>query len=139
VAPGTPGAVPQFSEEEKEEIIVSVVDYLLELTDERVKFERAPFDHPEIFVPLDGTAPENGAFETVAGNREGFLANLAGVCADNTSTPFPGATDPCFRQVPAVGQGGNMTPLPNFLNIASGPRLVGAAAFCDPVDNHYCH
>jgi hypothetical protein len=24
-----------------------------------VKYEKAPFDRPEIFVPIDGTAPEN--------------------------------------------------------------------------------
>ena len=39
-----------------------MVDFLLELTDERVKFQRAPFDQVEIFVPLDGTAPDNGSW-----------------------------------------------------------------------------
>jgi cytochrome c peroxidase len=138
VDPGT--GVPQFSAAEKEEIIVSVVDFLLELTDERVKFERAPFDHPEIFVPLDGTAPTNGTFSTVMGNREGFLANLAGTCIDSsTAAPFPLATSPCFLQVEAVGEGGRGGALQNFLGISSGPRLVGAAAFCGVVSNHYCH
>jgi cytochrome c peroxidase len=28
-----------------------VIDFLLALTDDRVRFERAPFDHPELFVP----------------------------------------------------------------------------------------
>jgi cytochrome c peroxidase len=28
-----------------------IVDFLLALTDERVRWERAPFDHPELFVP----------------------------------------------------------------------------------------
>jgi len=142
VAPGTAGAVPMFTAAQKEEIIVAVVDFLLELTDERVKFERAPFDHPEIFVPLDATAPENGVLATVPGNREGFLANtnLAVACTDSTtSAPFAGATTACFRQVPAVGMGGNAAPLSNFLGIQSQPRLVGPAAFCDTVNNHYCH
>jgi len=136
------GGVPQFSDAEKEEIIVSVVDFLLELTDERVKFERAPFDHPEIFVPLDATAPENGAFFTVPGNREGFLANLMGVCSDSGGGAFPGATAPCFRQISAVGEGGNMTPLQNFLGVKSAPRRVGMDAICSPDDaqfSHYCH
>jgi len=139
VAPDTPGAVPQFSDAEKEEIIVAVVDFLLELTDERVKFERAPFDHPEIFVPLDATAPENGTFATTPGNREGFLANLDGVCSDSRGASQPDATTACFRQVDAVGQGGNAAPLPNLLGISSGRRLVGAAATCSTVDSHYCH
>jgi cytochrome c peroxidase len=130
---------PQFTAAEKEEIIVSVVDFLLELTDERVAFERAPFDHPEVFVPLDGTAPENGVLATVPGNREGLLANMAGVCTDSaTGLPFPGATAPCFKQSPAVGAGGNAVELPNFLDIASEPRLVGADADCLVVNNHYC-
>jgi hypothetical protein len=140
VAPGTAGAVPMLTAAEKEEIIVSVVDFLLELTGERVKFERAPFDHPEVFVPLDATAPENGVLLTVTGNREGLLANTAGVCTDSTTgLPFAGATSACFRQVPAVGAGGNPAPLPPVLGITSGPRLVGAAASCDTVNNHYCH
>lgn len=134
------GAVPMFTPEQKEEIIVSVVDFLLELTDERVKFERAPFDHPEIFVPLDATAPENGTLATVAGNREGLLENLDGVCTDSsTGLPFDGATAACFRQVPAVGAGGNAAPLPAMLGVSSGPRLVGDDAYCAEVNNHYCH
>jgi hypothetical protein len=107
-----------------------------------VRFERAPFDHPEVFVPLDATAPENGTLVTVAGNREGLLANSnpAVVCTDSTTgLPFAGATSACFRQVPAVGASGNATTLPNFLGISSGPRLVGAAANCATVNNHYCH
>jgi hypothetical protein len=103
-----------LTEEEK----VALVDFLLELTDDRVRYERAPFDHPEVFVPLDGTAPENTF------GRSGFLANIA---------------NGMFRQVPAVGAGGSAAPLPNFLGISSGPRLVGAAAFCgDEPNNHYC-
>ena len=139
VIAGTAGAVPLFSPEQKEEIIVSVVDFLLELTDERVAFERAPFDHPEIFVPLDATAPENGVLNGTAGNRPGFLANLGGVCKDSAGNSYPGATAACFRQVLASGQAGIGTKLPNFLNIASGPRLVGPAANCGTVNNHYCH
>jgi cytochrome c peroxidase len=156
VAPGTAGAVPQFSAAEKEEIIVSVVDYLLELTDERVAFERAPFDHPEIIIPVDARASEN-----VAGRGADVLAGTGGytlVGQTNTACTEPlagqsltaGVPDvvlsdggnpgpECFRRIPAVGAGGNPAKLQNFLGITSGPRLVGTAAFCDPVTNHYCH
>ncbi|OFW16727.1 MAG: hypothetical protein A3H27_09470 [Acidobacteria bacterium RIFCSPLOWO2_02_FULL_59_13] len=132
VPPGTLGSVPEFTDAQKEEIIVAVVDFLLELTDERVAFQRAPFDQPEIFVPIDGTAPENGSLAgPVVGGREGFLNNLE-------TAPF--AHDNMFRQVPATGAGGTATKLPNFLGISSGPRLVGAAADCGPAaNNHYCH
>jgi Di-haem cytochrome c peroxidase len=121
------GAVPEFTAAQKEEIKVAVIDFLLELTDERVAFERAPFDHPEIFVPLDGAAPDNTF------GRPGFEALLAGDCGGVTGA------GPCFRQVPAVGQGGIATKLPNFLGITSGPRLIGPAADCEVPDNHYCH
>jgi len=72
----------------------ALVDFLLALTDERVKLEKAPFDHPEIFVPLAQDAPENSS------GRAGFIA------------------DPKFRMVSAVGAGGG-APLGNFLGISS--------------------
>jgi len=108
------GSLPEFTAAQKEEIIVSVVDFLLELTDERVAFERAPFDHPEIIVPIDGTAPENTA-------GRGALLSVPTL----------------FRQVPAVGAGGIAAKLPNFLNITSGPRLLFPACGESPT-NHYC-
>jgi hypothetical protein len=156
VTPDTAGAVPMFTAAQKEEIIVSVVDYLLELTDERVAFERAPFDHPEIFVPIDARASENVAGRgTVAGAAGYTLLGqttractmpLAGRSLTNPTTPSVVLSDggnagpTCFRQVPAVGAGGIPTRLQNFLNIASTPRLVGGAANCGPAaNNHYCH
>lgn len=101
---------PMFTPAQKEAILRAVVDFLLELTDERVAYERAPFDHPEIFVPLDGTAPDN------AFGRPGFLANGL------------------FRQVPAVGMAGNAAALPNFLGVTNNP-----AADCSTEISHYCH
>jgi cytochrome c peroxidase len=47
----------QGAEERQEEL----VDFLLALTDERVRQERAPFDHPQLFIP-------NGHEERIAGN-----------------------------------------------------------------------
>jgi cytochrome c peroxidase len=118
VPPGTVGAVPEFTEEQKEAIKISMIDFLLELTDERVKFERAPFDHPEIFVPLDGRAPENTF------GRPGFLANSAGLNSDRT---LPVGSTAMFLRIPAVGEAGNVVGLPNFLNITSGPRCTPKA------------
>lgn len=36
---------------------VALVSFILALTDHRVKKEAGPFDHPQLFVPVDGTAP----------------------------------------------------------------------------------
>jgi hypothetical protein len=155
VSPDTAGSVPMFTPAQKEEIIVSVVDYLLELTDERVAFERAPFDHPEIFVPIDARASENVAGRGTSAGVGGYTllgqtgaactTPLAGRSLSNPTTPSVVLSDGgnagpvCFKQVPAVGAGGIATKLPNFLNISSGPRLVGADATCASVNNHYCH
>jgi cytochrome c peroxidase len=103
--PDTTQATPEYASQEDAK--VALVKFLLALTDRRVKYEQAPFDHPEIFVPLDGAAPDNGglAGPTPSG-RDGFLNNLA---------------NGMFRQVAAVGSAGGATPLPNFLGIASTP------------------
>jgi len=105
---------PAFTAEEKEHAKNSLIDFLLELTDERVAFERAPFDHPEIFVPKDGKAPMNTF------GRNGFLANLA---------------NGMFQQIPAVGQGGIPTRLSNFLGVVS--RHTTAAEKAAGVVSHY--
>jgi hypothetical protein len=121
--------IPRFTPEQKEQIIQSVVDYLLELTDERVAFERAPFDHPEIFVPLDGRAPDNTF------GRDGLVTRTSGDC-----NSIVGA-GPCFKHVPAVGMSGNAAPLPNFLGVTN-TRPNQAGYNCDPTAgaiSHYCH
>ncbi|MBI5363102.1 MAG: hypothetical protein HZA53_07965 [Planctomycetes bacterium] len=73
----------------------ALVDFLLSLTDARVKFERAPFDHPEIVVPVDGTAPDNTA------GRAALLA------------------DTRFQRIAPVGAAGHVAPLTNFLGVSS--------------------
>lgn len=97
---------PEPATSTPETAAVAVVKFLLSLTDERVKFERAPFDRPEIFVPIDGTAPENTLGR----------ANLVALSAPGTCP-----TGQCFRQLPAVGYTGNAAPVPNFLGISSVP------------------
>jgi cytochrome c peroxidase len=129
-----------LSEEEK----VALVDFLLELTDRRVALEAAPFDHPEAIIPLDGTAPENGSF---GGQpfRDAVVAACSPTLPDGTpASKFGPGTRSClggmFLDIPATGAAGNPGGrIPNFLNISSGPRLVGAAANCAVANNQYCH
>ena len=126
---------------------VALVDYMLELTDDRVALEKAPFDHPQVILPLDGTAPESDG--TV--NRD---VMLGGTC---TASPLLGpGQQACdggmFLNVPAVGAAGLATRIPNFLGIAGAApdalnpgrkRYSGAQAFCETdhgvVDSQYCH
>jgi len=65
--------------------------FLLALTDERVRYQRAPFDHPEIFLPNGHLGNQNRVFDRGDGS----------------------AMD-AFTYVPAVGRNGGR-PLPRFL------------------------
>ncbi|WP_392532977.1 cytochrome-c peroxidase [Nostoc sp. C117] len=77
-----------LTEEEK----ANLVTFLQALTDERVRYEKAPFDHPQLFVPNGHPVNSNSS-----------------VTDDGTGK----ATDN-FLEIPAVGKfGGNGTP--NFL------------------------
>jgi cytochrome c peroxidase len=73
----------------------ALVAFLVALTDERVRFHRAPFDHPSLKVP-------NGHPSPVAG--DGVLYQPGNVQK---------ARD-MFVEIPAVGRFGLTTPLPNF-------------------------
>jgi cytochrome c peroxidase len=68
--------------------------FLLSLTDERVRFERAPFDHPEINVPHGHVGNH---LQATPGNRL-----------------HPDLALDAYEYVPAVGAGGRATPLQPF-------------------------
>ena len=87
-----------------EELRDGLVQFMMALTDARVANEATPFDHPELFVPVTGTAP------VTPGTRDLLLAD---------------ATN--FQQVSAVGSGGRgsvgLPPLGTFLGL--DPRSEG--------------
>jgi len=90
------GAIP--GNPTPEELRDDLVQFLAALTDSRVSNESAPFDHPEIFVPINGKAP------VTPGSRALLLAD---------------ATN--FQQIPAVGSAGRaaqgLPPLGTFLGL----------------------
>ena len=75
---------------------LAVVDFLTSLTDDRVRFLRAPFDHPQLVIP-------NGA----QGSQVSVLADLtiAGQAADATIN------------LAATGRGGQAAALTSFLGV----------------------
>ena len=85
----------------------SLVAFLLSLTDERVKYERAPFDHPQLFL------------------ADGRQALPAGTIDGHARTGVHGASGfgrgERIRELPAVGSGGRTTagmpPLQPFLGL----------------------
>jgi cytochrome c peroxidase len=104
------GVLPIGLLRDNEALTDGLVQFLMTLTDERTRNESAPFDHPEIFVPVSGTAPVS------PGTRAGLMAMT---------------TD--FQQVPAVGFAGRpaqgLPPLGTFLNL--NPRSAALIADTD--------
>jgi hypothetical protein len=81
-----------LSEEEK----TSLVAFLVSLTDERVRFERAPFDHPQLFITNGHPGDQNAVTDDGSGQATTTLIEL-----------------------PAVGRNGTSVPQPNFLGVDS--------------------
>jgi len=76
-----------------------LVAFLKALTDERVRLQRAPFDHPQLFVPNGHT-----------GNQSSVTVDTSIPSSDGTTV----AKDDLL-EIPAVGRNGSPTPLSNFL------------------------
>jgi len=87
---------------------VALTAFLLSLTDERVAREQAPFDRPELFVPVDGRAPDN------SGGRTTMLSQSGGTSSCGTTV--------CFRRLTPIGAGGNTARLPGFMGVTSTVR-----------------
>jgi hypothetical protein len=71
------------------------------LTDDRVRFERAPFDHPQLFITNGHPGDQNA------------------VTNDGT-----GQATTTLLELPAVGRNGTTVPRPNFLGVS--PQLSSA-------------
>ncbi|MBC6431389.1 cytochrome C peroxidase [Nostoc sp. HG1] len=77
-----------LSDQDKDDLVA----FMKALTDERVRYEKAPFDHPQLFIP------------------NGHPGNEAFVTNDGTGK----ATD-ALIEIPSVGRNGSRTPPANFL------------------------
>ena len=92
--PIEPLGVPALTSDE----IDALVAFLEALTDERVLYRRAPFDHPQLFVP---NGHPGDSTLTVDANGDGLADDL-------------------MVEIPAVGAAGG-PPLPGFLEGVFGP------------------
>jgi cytochrome c peroxidase len=79
-----------------EEQKTSLVLFMQSLTDDRVRFERAPFDHPQLFITNGHPGDQNA------------------VTNDGT-----GQATTTVIELPAVGANGTTVPQPNFLGVSS--------------------
>jgi uncharacterized protein (TIGR03437 family) len=82
------------------------------LSDDRVRYERAPFDHPELCVP-DGHLPISTGSPTLQNNGNPAFTMSA---ADR------------WVGIPAVGRGGNTAPLQTFEELLAGIGADGTRA-----------
>ena len=80
--------------------IDALVAFMEALTDERVLYRRAPFDHPQLFVP------------------NGHPGNFSSTSDSNAD----GLADDLMVEIAAVGAAGG-TPLPGFLEGPFGPPV----------------
>ncbi|MDZ8105201.1 MAG: cytochrome c peroxidase [Nostoc sp. DedQUE12a] len=92
---GGPGVAPlNLNSQQKADLVTFL---RTGLTDRRVLLEKAPFDHPQLFIP--NGHPGNQFSVTPSGNTNGT----------------PTATD-LLVEIPPVGSNGVTTPQPNFLD-----------------------
>lgn len=87
-----------------------VVEFLKALTDDRVKFERAPFDHPSLCIPV------------------GYAEVTPGVVTPDTSTGSSSVAADLWALVDAVGWDGKAVPLQTFAEQLQGVGRDGSRA-----------
>jgi hypothetical protein len=91
-----------------------LVKFLLTLTDQRVRWEMAPFDHPQLFVP---NGNNTGATHPTLG---------AGYADDIIMTlPAVGAAGRSVLSTVGAYPAGN-SPVPNFLGVRNNPGEVAS-------------
>lgn len=88
----------------------ALVAFLKSLSDDRVRYERAPFDHPELCVPIGHVEPEPGRL------------------SPSEFGPFPASAAEKWRLIPASGAEGNAAPLRTFDEMLRGVGANGERA-----------
>ena len=88
----------------------SLVAFLKSLSDDRVRYERAPFDHPELCVP------------------SGHTESSPGVLRPSANPYYPTSAEDQWLSIPAVGAAGNLVPLRTFEEMQKGAGADGSRA-----------
>jgi len=98
-----------LSEEQK----TSLVAFMESLTDDRVRYERAPFDHPQLFITNGHPGDQNAVTNDGKGQATTTVVEL-----------------------PAVGRNGTSVPRPNFLGVSSqlSPTTITPASSPNPLE-----
>ncbi len=88
----------------------NIVSFLKAMTDDRVRFERAPFDHPELCV------------------SDGHLTSEAATLLPNGNPAFAFSAADRWVGIPAVGRNGAAVPLQTFEELLAGIGSDGSRA-----------
>jgi cytochrome c peroxidase len=88
----------------------ALVAFLKGLTDERVRYEKAPFDHPQIFVP--NGHPGDEKFVKAAGSDDGGDGDSED--GDGGKNSEPGQARDSLLEIKAVGANGGPALKPTF-------------------------
>jgi len=94
---GIPGMSVALPGQQKtpEECIEALVAFLSHgLTDDRVKYERAPFDHPQLFVPNGANGTQDRLIELKATGRQGKTTPISRFLNVNPTAPSHDVTPP---------------------------------------------
>ncbi len=89
----------------------ALVAFLKALSDDRVRYERAPFDHPSVCVSTGASALSSGS-----------------LTLDTSDARFSATATETFALIPAVGKGGNAVPLQTFAELLAGIGTDGSRA-----------
>src|SRR6266704_2433643 len=82
----------------------ALVAFLKSLTDDRVRFERAPFDHPELCVPIG----------------QEMIQPPGALRPDGSDPRYSLSAADKWALIPGVGSGGNPVPLQTFEELLLG-------------------
>src|SRR4051812_19616081 len=91
----------QLSDQEKDQVVA----FLEALTDPRVQDQSAPFDHPELFVPIGEQTRADGSVVTDTNGRAVDCFKrvpVTGAAGGASLTRFPGFTGPPCDSAPAL-------------------------------------
>jgi len=86
----------------------NLVQFMKALTDDRVRFERAPFDHPELCVP------------------DGHVQAVAPALRPDGNPAFAMSAADRWVGIPVVGRSGNSAPLQTFEELLAGIGADGS-------------
>ena len=89
----------------------ALVAFLKTLSDDRVRFERAPFDHPSLCISTGAAQSSSGA-----------------LAVDTSDPRFINTAAEKSALIPAVGSGGNQVPLQTFDELLAGIGIDGSRA-----------